>query len=480
MSRIAHFALLAAGLALALLAPPPAAAQENGTASPALASPAPLHPVQSHPASAAAQASMPGALTLEAGSGQTVALPGPVANVFVADPKIADVRPASPSSLFVFGLSPGRTTVTALDKAGHPLRQMTVVVTASSYGGDEIAAQIARLLPDSHVNVIATPQGMILTGEVPTAEAAEQVVAIAKQYAPNGQKIENRLSVRNGVQVGLRVRIAEMNRVVVREFGVNWERLGTFASFSTNLVTNPALATAGLAMPTLTQSVGSADAILDALAQDNLVRILAEPTLVTMSGQPASFLVGGEFPIPIAQAFGEISVQFQQYGVQLSFVPTVLSNGRISLHVRPEVSELTSEGAVQLTVGPGAVSVPALSVRSAETTLELGSGQSFAIAGLLEDRSTQIDNSVLGLGEIPILGALFRSDSFQRNQTELVIIVTPYIVKPVSDPHTLSAPTTDAWRAPNDIERILLMRQLARGEQAKPAHIPGDFGFIPE
>lgn len=442
----------------------PATAQEG----PSPSAPAPLHP-------GAMQA---GQLTLEAGSGQTLTFPAPIANVFVADPKIADARPTSPNTLFVLGLAPGRTTVTVFDKSGHPVRQVPVAVLASNYSGEEISAEIARLSPQSHVNALATPQGVILTGEVPNAEAAEQAVAIARQYLPSGQKIENRLVIRDGVQVGLRVRIAEMNRVVVREFGVNWERLGTFASFSTNLAVNPAIATEGLALPTLTQSVGSADAILDALAQDNLVRILAEPTLVTMSGQPASFLVGGEFPIPIAQVFGEISIQFQPYGVQLTFIPTVLSNGRISLHVRPEVSELTTQGAVQLTEGSGAVSVPALTVRRAETTLELGSGQSFAIAGLLEDRSTQIDNSVLGLGEIPILGALFRSDSFQRNQTELVIIVTPYIVKPVSDPNTLAAPTTDAWRAPNDFERILLMRQLARGEPARPVHIPGDFGFI--
>ena len=464
-----RFSLALAALALGTFA----------LASPALAQPAPPAAPTMPPTPAAPTAAPhPGALSLQAGSGQVITLPAPAASVFAADPKVAEVRPASPTSLFVFGAAPGHTTIAALDNAGHAIAQFQVSVTASGYGASEAEAAIARLSPESHVGIAATPQGMILSGEVPTAAAAEQALAIAKQYAANGQKIEDRMSVRDGVQVGLRVRIAEMNRVVVREFGMNWSKLGNFASFSTNLATNPALATAGLSMPTLGKGIDGADAILDALAQDNLVRILAEPTLVTMSGQTASFLVGGEFPIPIAQEFGQISIQFQQYGVQLAFVPTVLSNGRISLHVRPEVSELTNQGAVQLSVGPGAVSVPALTVRRAETTLQLGSGQSFAIAGLLEDRSTQIDNSVLGLGEIPILGALFRSDSFQRNQTELVIIVTPYIVRPVSDPNALVAPTTDAWRAPNDFERILLMRQLARGEAATPVHVPGDPGFI--
>ncbi len=457
------FTALALLLALAVAAPAPVFAQ---------ATPAPA------PAPAPAPSAHPGVIQLSAGSGQVVSLPGPATSVFAADPKVAEVRPASPTSLFVFGVAPGRTTIAALDSAGHQVGTFTVIVKASGFGAGEAESAIAHLSPESHVTIAPTPQGMILSGEVPTAAAAEQAMAIAKQYAASGQKIEDRLSVRDGVQVGLRVRIAEMNRVVVREFGVNWSKLGNFASFTTNLATNPALATAGLGMPTLTKGIDGADAILDALAQDNLVRILAEPTLVTMSGQTASFLVGGEFPIPIAQEFGQISIQFQQYGVQLAFVPTVLSNGRISLHVRPEVSELTNQGAVQLSVGPGSVSVPALTVRRAETTLQLGSGQSFAIAGLLEDRSTQIDNSVLGLGEIPILGALFRSDSFQRNQTELVIIVTPYIVRPVSDPNALVAPTSDVWRAPNDFERILLMRQLARGEPPTPVHIPGDPGFI--
>ncbi len=476
-SASAIFALILA-IAAPVHADPPTPL-EAPPSMPAPSTPAPSNtaPIGAAPTAKPA-AAHPGVIELSAGSGQVIALPGPATSVFAADPKVAEVRPASPTSLFVFGVAAGRTTVAALDNAGHQLALLTIVVKASGFGASEAESAIAQLSPESHVSIAATPQGMILSGEVPNAAAAEQAVAIAKQYAANGQKIENRLSVRDGVQVGLRVRIAEMNRVVVREFGVNWSKLGNIASFSTNLATNPALATAGLTMPTLTKGIDGADAVLDALAQDNLVRILAEPTLVTMSGQTASFLVGGEFPIPIAQEFGQISIQFQQYGVQLAFVPTVLSNGRISLHVRPEVSELTNQGAVQLSVGPGAVSVPALTVRRAETTLQLGSGQSFAIAGLLEDRSTQIDNSVLGLGEIPILGALFRSDSFQRNQTELVIIVTPYIVRPVSDPNALVAPTTDAWRAPNDFERILLMRQVARGETPTPVHIPGDPGFI--
>ena len=220
--------------------------------------------------------------------------------------------------------------------------------------------------------------------------------------------------------------------------------------------------------------------LIDALAQDQLVHVLAEPNITAMSGETASFLVGGEFPIPVAQFGDTISIEFKQYGVSLGFVPTVLGNGRISLHVRPEVSQLTQQGAIQLGTGNNVVQVPALQVRRADTTVELGSGQSFAIAGLMQDTTTMTANGVPFLGDIPILGALFRSDSFQRNETELVILVTPYLVQPASNPAALSTPD-QGWRPPNDLERILLLRQKARGGATNVAirqSLPGDAGFI--
>ena len=169
--------------------------------------------------------------------------------------------------------------------------------------------------------------------------------------------------------------------------------------------------------------------VIDALAQDQLVHVLAEPNLTAMRGETASFLVGGEFPIPVAQFGDTISIEFKQYGISLAFVPTVLTDGRISLHVRPEVSQLTSQGAITLGVGSNStIQIPALQVRRADTTVELGSGQSFAIAGLMQDVTNLTGNGVPFLGDVPILGALFRSDNFQRNETELVIMVTPYLV----------------------------------------------------
>ena len=223
------------------------------------------------------------------------------------------------------------------------------------------------------------------------------------------------------------------------------------------------------------------NSVIDALAQDALVHVLAEPNLTTMSGEPASFLVGGEFPIPVAQFGNTISIDFKQYGVSLSFVPTVLSNGRINLHVRPEVSQLTNQGALQSSNGTGGASVliPGLQVRRADTTVELGSGQSFAIAGLLQDTTTITQNGTPFLGDVPILGALFRSDNFQRNETELVIMVTPYLVQPATSPSALTTPD-DGWHPPSDLERILLLRQKARGssDTAARPNIPGEAGFL--
>ncbi len=422
------------------------------------------------------------AIALTAGTGRIVTLGAAVANVFAADPKVAEVRPASPTTLFVFGVAPGATTIAALDAAGHAVAQYAVTVRPSAFSADEVSATIARQIPGSAVTVRATPTGLLLSGEVPTPGQADRAAEAAQAYLMPGQKLDNRLVVSAGMQVNLRVRIAEMSRTVIREFGINWSALGNLGRVGTiNFLTSNALSFNASGATSLSgANVGNTvNSVIDALATDNLIHVLAEPNLTTMSGETASFLVGGMFPIPMSQGLGAVSVQFQQYGVQLTFVPTVLAAGRISLHVRPEVSELTTQGAVQLASGSGTgtFTIPALTVRRADTTVELGSGQSFAIAGLLQDSTNQADQGVPGLADLPILGALFRSTSFQRAETELVIVVTPYIVRPTSDPSAIRLPT-DGWRMPNDIERIFLLRQTARTAPAAPLRVPGDAGFI--
>lgn len=423
-------------------------------------------------------------LALEAGSGKVLALPGPAANIFVADPKVAEVRPASASSIFVFGVSPGRTTIAAMNAAGAVVAQYGVTVRPSAFGAAEASGNIARVIHGADVRVETTPAGLTLSGRVATAADADQAMAVARSYVQPNQTVDNRLTVTSSITVGLRVRIAEMSRSITRDLGVNWVALGTIGRFTVGAATTNglSLATGGLtALTSYNTGPVTLSNVIDALAQDNLVRVLAEPNLTARSGETANFLVGGEYPIPVNQQNNAVSIEYKQYGVALSFVPTVLSSGRISLHVRPEVSQLTSNGAVQLSAGNSTLQIPALTVRRAETTIELGSGDSFAIAGLLQDMTTQADNSVMGLGEIPIIGALFRSDNFLHNQTELVIVVTPYLVGSTSDPAQVHLPT-DGYVPPSDIERILLMRQTARPPQpdtvATAARVPGSAGFI--
>lgn len=419
-----------------------------------------------------------GTLSLEAGSGQVLTLRGAAADVFVADPKVAEVRPASPGALFVFGVGPGRTTIAAVDTAGQVLLDTQVVVRPSAFGATQAQADVQRALPASRISVQPGAHGLLISGDVDSPEQAARVLSIVRSHLTDGQSLEDHLGVRSSVQVLLRVRIAEMSRTVTRELGINWQALGSVGRFSANLATNTALTNA-LASGTpssLTLGTPDVNAIIDALAQDNLARILAEPNLTAMSGQPATFLAGGEFPIPVGQQNNQVTVEFKQYGIKLTFIPTVLSSGRINLHVSPEVSELTSQGSVQLTAGNSSLQIPALTVRRAETTVEVGSGESFAIAGLLQDTVQHEVQGVPILGDLPVVGSLFRSDNFQRQETELVIVVTPFIADPVKDPSALHLPGTDTVPA-NDRQRILDLQQVARGPSSTPARV-GPAGFI--
>jgi pilus assembly protein CpaC len=421
-------------------------------------------------------------LVLESGSGQVLNLPAAIANVFVADPKVAEVRPASAKTLFVFGSAPGRTTLAALDDAGHMVAQYQLTVRPSAFNAAEASAVIARAIPGSAIRVDTLATGLAVSGQVATPADASRVMELARSFLSDKQTAENRLTVASSTQISLRVRIAEMSRSVSREFGTNWQSLqglGKYAAIGL-ATSNPfsgTTATPNALSASYIHGNTNISGVIDALAQDNLVHMLAEPNLTTMSGEPASFLVGGEFPIPISQQNNAITVLFKQYGVNLSFVPTVMSDGRINVHVRPEVSQLTSQGAVQLSAGNSSISVPGLSVRRADTTVEVGSGDSFAIAGLLQETVTHGTSAIPLLGELPILGPLFRSDSFQRNESELVIIVTPFIVHPVSDPTVLRRPDED-YIPPTDLERILLLRQVGATTSATPRRIPGAAGFI--
>jgi pilus assembly protein CpaC len=280
---------------------------------------------------------------------------------------------------------------------------------------------------------------------------------------------------------------------VTRDLGFNW--LGTFSGGNWQVGLRTGSGVVGTVLGALTgaQATGGLvglgyssggfdiNGIIDALAQDRLVTILAEPNLTAQSGEVASFLAGGEFPVPVAASGNSsaLTVEFKQFGVSLAFVPTVLSPERLNMRVRPEVSELSEANSVTFPVAGGTVRVPGLTVRRAETTIEVGSGQSFAIAGLLSRNAALNNSGLAGLGDVPVLGALFRSDRFRRNETELVIIITPYLVRPVSDPSALGTPL-DTFRPSTDLERILLRRQTGSGAPYRQIRPPAAAGFIVE
>ena len=452
------------------------------------------------------------AVMLEAGAGRVVTLTAAAASVFAADPKVVEVRPASPTSLFLFGVAPGHTTVAAMAANGRPIAQMDVMVSPNGYAAAAASGQLATSLPSSNLSVGPRQNGLVLNGSLSNPNDAEQAAEIAHAGLLDKQHLANRTNVTSSVQVNLRVRVVEMSRNLTRELGVNWQTLANVGGRYGTLGFSSAPALVQAASSALSSGYNFNTAgkvldinnVIDALAQDQLVHVLAEPNITAMSGETASFLVGGEFPIPVAQFGDTISIEFKQYGVSLAYTPTVLADGRISIHVRPEVSQLTSAGSVlsagrislhvrpevsqltqqgAITLGQGsnnAIQIPALQVRRADTTVELGSGQSFAIAGLMQESTSLTANGVPFLGDIPILGALFRSDNFQRNETELVILVTPYLVQPVSTTAALATPDA-GWRPPNDLERILMLRQKARGQEASLAirpSVPGDAGFL--
>nr|WP_294500965.1 type II and III secretion system protein family protein [uncultured Rhodopila sp.] len=440
-------------------------------------------PISPGPMAPRSQAPSPTSLTIDAGSGQVIQTGRAITNLFAADPKVAEVRPASPTSVFVFGVAPGRTTIAALDQGGNVIGRYEVTVRPSAYGAAATQAALHQALPHSNVSVQTSVNGLTLTGQVSNPAEAAQADSIARGFLGDKMTLDNRLTVGASVQVNLRVRIAEISRQVTRRFGINWAALGSIGKYGIvgASIFDPFNSPASPAHQLLggyKDSNLSIDALLDLLAADNLATILAEPNLTAMSGETASFLSGGEYPIPVAQQNNTITIEYKQYGISLAFVPTVLGSDHISLHVRPEVSQLSTQGAIQLGVGNSTISVPALTVRRADTSVELGSGQSFAIAGLLSAQNTLGNNGLPYIGEAPIIGSLFRSDNIQRNDSELVIIITPYIVRPVDDPKQLRAPTDD-YRVPHDYDRVTLNRQMARGTpEVISAHLPGDAGFI--
>ncbi|WP_084791881.1 type II and III secretion system protein family protein [Mesorhizobium jarvisii] len=380
-----------------------------------------------------------GTLNLSSSLGKTVHLPAPARTIFVADPTIADYQAASSTTIFVFGKKTGRTSLFALDDKGEALAALRIVVTQPI---EELRAMLSDQVGDSSIQVSYTPRGAILSGTARNAELADKAKRVTEQYLGDGAQVVNNIKVAGSLQVNLSVRVAEVSRSAMKALGVNLSAFGQIDNFRVGLLSGEG-AGFGAAQGGGTAEIGfnngavNIGAVLDALAKEHIASVLAEPNLTAMSGETASFLAGGEFPIPVLRENGQVSVDFRHFGVSLEFLPTVLSNNRINIHVKPEVSELTSQGAVQIQ----GISVPAVSTRRADTVVELASGQSFAIGGLIRRNVNNNVNAFPFLGKIPVLGALFRSSSFQKEESELIILVTPYIVRPSSSPKQMSAPT---------------------------------------
>ncbi len=398
-------------------------------------------------------------LTLSVGTGRLVELNGTMADLFVANEAIADVQVRSNRSVYIFGRAPGQTTVYATDRSGR------VIYSASIRVGQNLASvdQMLELaMPES--DITATPMSglVLLTGTVGAPADVEEAQRLVQAFVGEGTQVVSRLRTATPQQVMLRVRIAEVSRAFIRELGVNLAALDPTTGFSflrsdrvPIIGANGGLSFGAVADQTTTLAgaagLGGVDiaGAIDASDNNGHVTILAEPTLTSLSGETANFLAGGEFPVPIAQTLGQVTIEYKQYGVGLAFTPIVLEDGRISLRVRPEVSELSTEGSIRL----NGFDVPALTTRRAETTVELGSGQSFMIAGLLRNTSTNTIDRTPFLGSLPIIGALFRSTRFRRAETELVIIVTPYLVQPINANRVVLP--TDGFRAADDGQRVL-------------------------
>lgn len=413
-------------------------------------------------------------LALEVAKGTMLRLDTPIEALFVANPAIADVEVKSPRLINVFARAAGETTLYAVGADDEVILERRIVV---SHNLTRLQELIDRTRPDARIELASLNGAIVLSGRAPSAGAVEDVRALAEQLLGETGEIINAVEIASPLQVNLRVRIAEVSRDVVKQLGVSWEAIRVGSGFVFQLGTGALAPGAGpLAADALLLGNNGSDvdvnALLDALDTEGLITVLAEPNLTAMSGESANFLAGGEFPIPVPQDNGVITVDYRRFGVSLSFVPVVLEDNRIHLAVLTEVSQLSSAGALEF----AGFSVPALTTRQAETAVQLGSGQSFAIAGLLSNRTNQDVRRFPGLGDIPILGTLFRSTRFQKEETELVVIVTPYLVRP-SDGR-LAAPT-DGFRPPDDFQRVATgatYTQRAQGPGAGPVDPTGRVG----
>ncbi len=379
-----------------------------------------------------------GTLDLATGEGRILHFAAPVESVLVADPNIADLQVVSPGVIYIFGKNAGQTSLIALGDNGEQTAALTLAVGA---GAQAVSRPLQNLHPGSQTQVSAAGNRLVARGKVKDVGEATDLNALLSTEGQGLQSAINSAEYAGSAQVNIRVRFAEVSRNELLRYGVNWNAMFNNGTFSFGLLTGGALAADAASGASNVISAGLAsgnvniDAMLEALQSNGVLEVLAEPNITAMTGQTASFLAGGEVPVPVPVNRDLVGVEYKPYGVSLLFSPTLLPNGRIALQVRPEVSSVVTTNAATV----NGYLVPSFRVRRADTRVEVGSGQTFAIAGLFQRDSSQDIDKVPMLGDMPILGNLFRSKRFQRNETELVILITPYLVEPVRG-RTLATP----------------------------------------
>ncbi|WP_310618704.1 type II and III secretion system protein family protein [Flexibacterium corallicola] len=404
-----------------------------------------------------------------------------VRDVLVSDPRFADAVISTKNRIYLLGKEAGHASLVLF---GHGGRQVASIQLNVQSDTSELHTLLQKLLPNSAIEAEVLNGSVILSGKAVSASDAQMAANIAGKFIGEDKKVFNAIAVAEKDQVQLRVSVAEVARTIVKQLGVNLSASFGIGNYGLGFATangfnvNPAVTGQSIIEGGFSSNSSSIGGQIKALQRDGIVRTLAEPTLVAISGENASFLAGGEFPIPVSYDDDAIGIEFKPYGVGLDFTPVVLSNGRIKLRVKTEVSELTSEGAVNLIDG---IAISGLSVRRAESTVEVPSGGTIVMAGLLKDDYGQEVTGVPGLRDLPILGPLFKSRDFLSQQTELVVFVTPYVVRPVAE-NQLAKPS-DNLLPPNDSDTVFF-NQLNRIYRSSGAPGKGQYhgkvGYIYE
>lgn len=443
------------------------------------------------------------AVQVEVNKGQRVTLPKAASSVVAANPVIADVQVVSPRVLYIYGKSVGETSIFAIDSEDNTIFDANVKVT---HNISSLTSAVKKLAPDADVEFKSVNGGLVMEGFASSNEEVENIrnVAAGLVQDDKSQKVSNivnMITTGGSDQVTLQVKVVEMSRTDVKRLGLNLRSqfgnngLGfqilqgnsITTDATTGIVNRTGLSVAGASTDTaLFARFAGITSLLDALESQGLASTLAEPTLTTTSGKPASFLAGGEFPIPQKDGLGNISVTYKPFGVRLDFTPVVMSKERMSVTVAPEVSSISFDNPIEV----AGIKNPIINTRKAQATVEMGSGETFALAGLLKSEETNSVDKFPGIGDMPIIGALMRSQQFRNNKTELVILVTPYIVRPVAEQKKMLTPY-DGYVPPSDFQRLLFgnlyqqepMEGDAATDTLPPPDAPklrGEGGFIME